>query len=654
MMSLHPTIKSLLFLSAFNLILCCAEIELIPRRVPPKGVELSVQEKTDLLAKLNELENLLKKITHPLKADAELYHKAVEFALENDEFYAKKDNFEIAAKNIELGKERALQLLQGKAPWTTQTGMVARGYRSTIDGSVLPFLLEVPEGLDLSKPVQLWVWLHGRGEKSTDLHFINGVEKSKRKLPTVQNGIVLHPFGRQCIGWKSAGEFDILHAIDYVKTQFNIDDNRIALLGFSMGGAGAWQAGAHFTEKWVALHAGAGFSETAEFLGLKKSDYPPWYEQKLWGIYDIPNYVRNLFNIPVISYSGEIDKQMQAARVMERNYSKFGKTLPHLIGPKMGHKYAEGYLEQVVDYIEKAMVTGRNTTPSELTFQTQTLRYPSMHWVKAQRLDEHFVDSRIDAKLVSEQKIQLLTQNISEFSITSPLPNKAPFKQGFSLEIDGQSLSAPETVPQLNFVKDNGKWSSVASFSNQLKKVPGLQGPMDDAFNEPFLVVFPSGKSSHPKIQQWLDFEFQHLKERWAQVFRGRLPTILDSELTPAHIENYHLIVWGDPDSNLILKQTLAQLPLQWKQDKINLHGESYDSSHHLPLLCYPNPLNPKKYLVLNTGPTFREDDDANNSKQNSRLPDWAVIDIDTPPNKFVAGKVCNANFFDEFWQLKK
>ena len=139
----------------------------------------------------------------------------------------------------------------------------------------------------------------------------------------VNNGIVLHPFGRQCIGWKSAGQFDILHSIDFMKDQYSIDEHRMALLGFSMGGAGAWQAGAHFTDQWVALHAGAGFAETAEFLNLTKIEYPPWYEQKLWGLYDVPHYVRNLFNIPVISYSGGIDKQIQAARVMERSFAKW-------------------------------------------------------------------------------------------------------------------------------------------------------------------------------------------------------------------------------------------------------------------------------------------------------------------------------------------
>ena len=42
-------------------------------------------------------------------------------------------------------------------------------------------------------------------------------------------------------------------------------------------------------------------------------------------------------------------------------------------------------------------------------------------------------------------------------------------------------------------------------------------------------------------------------------------------------------------------------------------------------MLIYPNPLNPKQYVVLNSGFTFREYDYLNNARQVPKLPDWAV-----------------------------
>ena len=73
-----------------------------------------------------------------------------------------------------------------------------------------------------------------------------------------------------------------------------------------------------------------------------------------------------------------------------------------------------------------------------------------------------------------------------------------------------------------------------------------------------------------------------------------------------------------------------------------------------MPLLIYPNPLNPAKYVVLNSGPTFRENDDRTNSLQNPKLPDWAIIDATTRPDAKSAGKVEAAGFFDESWKLSR
>jgi hypothetical protein len=69
--------------------------------------------------------------------------------------------------------------------------------------------------------------------------------------------------------------------------------------------------------------------------------------------------------------------------------------------------------------------------------------------------------------------------------------------------------------------------------------------------------------------------------------------------------------------------------------------------------MIYPNPLNQKKYIVLNSGFTCREESFLNNSKQIPMLPDWAVIDLNIPPDAVHPGRVENAGFFGEHWQWK-
>jgi hypothetical protein len=69
-------------------------------------------------------------------------------------------------------------------------------------------------------------------------------------------------------------------------------------------------------------------------------------------------------------------------------------------------------------------------------------------------------------------------------------------------------------------------------------------------------------------------------------------------------------------------------------------------------VLVFPNPLNPQRYVVINSGFTFREFDYLNNARQSPKLPDWAVLDTSVPAGPHYAGGVTDAGFFDETWQL--
>ncbi len=164
-------------------------------------------------------------------------------ALEHNEFYAKGDaDFRKADDLLQLAQQRLDSLTERQAPWATAKGRVVRGFYSKVDGSPQPYGLEIPAAIDLSQPVPLLVFLHGRGDKTTDLHFIDQRLKRAGKVG-LPGAIVLHPFGRQCIGFKSAGEIDVLEAIEDVSRKYRIDANRIIMMGFSMGGAGAWHLG---------------------------------------------------------------------------------------------------------------------------------------------------------------------------------------------------------------------------------------------------------------------------------------------------------------------------------------------------------------------------------------------------------------------------
>src|SRR5947207_6049661 len=123
-----------------------------------------------------------------------------------------------------------------------------------------------------------------------------------------------------------AGEIDLLEALAHLRKHYPIDENRVAVRGFSMGGAACWQFAVHYPGLWAAAQPGAGFSETADFLKVFQQEKltPTWWETKLWRWYDATEYATNLFNIPTVAYSGEKDRQKQAADLMEIAASKAG------------------------------------------------------------------------------------------------------------------------------------------------------------------------------------------------------------------------------------------------------------------------------------------------------------------------------------------
>ena len=623
----------------------------IERRLPPPGIEIPADQIEELTAEVQSLKDAYSSVqSHRREADAAVFLKAIEYALLHNEFYNAKD-VQKAKRLLSTANERVAELKEDRSPWHRQHGLVVRGYRSRIDDSVQPYGLEIPDDLDFKKRVPLYVWLHGRGDTATDLHFIDQRQTKPGQIQPA-GAIVLHPFGRQCVGYKSAGEIDVWEAATDVIKNYPIDMNRIVLMGFSMGGAGAWHLGAHYADSLVAISPGAGFAETARYQNLTPEKFPPWYEQRLWGQYDVPDYTRNLLNTTVVAYSGELDKQIQAARVMEEAYREHGKELPHIIGPGMGHKYHPDSLQELLGQMADAAKQGLDRTPKRVSLQTRTLRYNKMFWVQARGLQEHWLEARIDAEILDNQRVRVTTKNITELRLT-PHKNMA----GVTIEIDGETVVVPKTdAPNpVADLKRGDKWQLVdpREYRDVLKKRIGLHGPIDDAFMEPFLVVTPSRKSANAAVQQWVEFEQQHFIDRWRALMRGELRIKRDVDVTEEDLLTYHLVAWGTPETNQFLRDLAATdstTPVRWTNDTVQVGKQSFDAAHHIPVFIYPRG---ERYLVVNSGLTFREGHDRTNSLQNPKLPDWAVIDICQPPNDLTSGKVVAADFFDERWQVK-
>jgi hypothetical protein len=118
---------------------------------------------------------------------------------------------------------------------------------------------------------------------------------------------------------------------------------------------------------------------------------------KPWGgLYDVPDYRRNLLNVPLIAYSGADDAQKAAADIMEQELAQEGLKLTHIIGPGVGHKYEPKALAEVQSRISDIVVKGQTQIPSRITLQTRTLRYATQYQLTLWGLERHWDDAGVD------------------------------------------------------------------------------------------------------------------------------------------------------------------------------------------------------------------------------------------------------------------
>ncbi len=637
-------------------------------RVPPPGIRVPDADRKELEDGLElfrkDLETLKNKTQGKqeladLIPDVEIYFKAVHDALKYDEIFNVKE-IPYAKKLLTTGRERAASLIEGKHPWTTQTGLVIRGYRSKIDDSVQPYSVVIPKGYDFKTPIRLDLWCHGRGATLSELSFIQSAPGQAREFVS-DKAIMLSLYGRFCCANKLAGEVDCLESLDHAKKNYAIDENRLVMRGFSMGGAAVWHFAVHYPSLWCAAAPGAGFSETPDFLKVwqKEKLTPTWYEQKLWHMYDCTDYALNLYNLPVVAYSGEIDGQKQAADVMAKAMKAEGLELVHIIGPNTGHGYEKGAKAELIEKIDKIGDKGRNPAPEKIKFVTYTLQYGHCDWITIHGLEKHWERAQVEAEVINKNSLKITTKNVTRLSIGMRAGSTALVEGGnVQIEIDGQKLDNVKSLDDMAFLallkKEDSKWTSSGylSFSPPDAKVHSLQGPIDDAFLSRFIMVRPTGKPLNEQCGKWYDTEMKHAITQWRQQFRGEALVKDDVDINEDDMRNSNLILWGDSSSNAIIKKIADKLPINWMDGKVVAGAERFEAGNHVPLMIYPNPLSPRKYIVLNSGFTFREYDYLNNARQVPKLPDFAVVDITTPPNSRWPGKIVAAGFFDEQWRL--
>jgi dienelactone hydrolase len=651
---------------------------------PPKAYKPDQEAQKAIAAKMRRLSNMIdvlrrNKVLDPWLAEVEVYFHAAEWIVQFNEFF-QKESVEWTLEALDGGMLRAGLLMQGNfnpPPWLTAAGFaVVRAYRSRVDGSVQPYAVTFPQayGKDPLKKWRVDVVLHGRDISLNEVKFLHR-HNGDKNAPADQTFIQIDIYGRGNNAYRWAGEADVIEVLDHFLAVERglgrislVDQDRMVLRGFSMGGAGTWHLGLHYPDRWSVIGPGAGFTTTHGYIKSLPAELPA-YQEACLHIYDAVDYAENAFNVPVVAYSGADDPQRQAAVNIEDRLKKLGIPMTHLVAPGLKHQFPPEWQKKAGALYAKYADKGREEYPAKIRFVTYTLRYPSCHWVTVLGLDRHYERAAVEADR-TENGYTINTRNIRALQLT--VPPGTP--QTVTIKINQQEVTArpwlmPDSSSQIVLERklvrgaagqnDLATWTSVLPqrfLVQQARLRPkhhGLQGPIDDAFRDSFLCVRGTGKAWHKETQDYAAASLKRFQAEWAKFWRGNLPVKDDLDVNNDDIAGHNLILFGDPVSNSLIAQVLDGLPLGWTKDTIRFAGMKYAADKHVPVLIFPSPLNASRYVVLNTGHTFHAADyQGTNALLYPRLGDYAILRLTPGGADPLAVQVETAGLFSEFWTV--
>jgi predicted esterase len=646
--------------------LLIASLTAAPAAAQPPSAEDALEISIRLTDFQFSLDSLLAARTRPERlADVEIYAKAAEWILRHDEFFRPGYVRDTLAA-LDTGSRRAATLaaarragttLADSPDWGRTPGRTILAYRSAVDGSLQPYALTLPSDFDPSSPQRrpLHLVLHGRGNTLNEVSFIR--QHDGKPAPEEQSWIQLDVFGRGNNAYRWAGEADVFEALADVLKRYKIDERRITLWGFSMGGAGAWHLGLHYPSKWSSVGAGAGF---VDFYKYQKQTEPlPDWQHRALRIYDATEYALNLAEVPFITYGGELDPQLAASLTMQAHAERLEVALQVLIGSGMGHKFDDESLAKFMAFHAEHGTRGRPAAPGRraIRFTTSTLKYNRCEWLTIEEMEQVYEPAVVESRLDDDGVLQVTTRNVAALSIARGVADRAALdgSQPFDLNsaADGQ-------LPDVYFVRHDGAWqlldydNSIEFAGNpDLRKRHDLQGPIDDAFMQPFVCVRGTGTPWSADHQRWCDWTLARFEREWDKWLRGRVPVVNDTDVTEELIATKHLVLFGDPGSNSVLSKVATRLPARWTRDSLAIAGATYDPALHGLVLIHPNPLNSRRYIVVNSGMTMHEKDfQASNAWLFPKLGDAAVIRFEADDAGGYGETTVWATLFDAGWKL--
>jgi predicted esterase len=174
------------------------------------------------------------------------------------DFYERADHGDVNPGSYHFREEfaRANEILDaieaGADPFAGKHGDFRKAYLSSVDATLQPYRILVPEVYNGLTPSPLVVALHGMGGDENSI--FDAYTGAFKPVAERAGFIAVCPKGRDSASmYRGSAEQDVMDVLAEVRRDYKIDPNRIYLMGHSMGGFGTWTIAMAHPEVFAAL-----------------------------------------------------------------------------------------------------------------------------------------------------------------------------------------------------------------------------------------------------------------------------------------------------------------------------------------------------------------------------------------------------------------
>jgi len=454
----------------------------------------------------------------------------------------------------------------------TQKGDFSSAYISSADNSPQPFQISIPETYNSKVPTPLVVFLHDYDENFSSFY-------KNSSTNSAYISVRVHSYGPQTPYFGLANH-DVISVINYVLLNYNIDADRVYLIGTGMGGNGVWRLATSFPQMFAAVSTLNSYSA------------------------NIP--LKNMYNLPSLVIHGELDMVRPVQFSEAAVNSLINNTCPVIFHELKNVGYQLSQAAKSIDPIEWLLGHRRLREPRDIILECNPSSTIKSYWLSVLRKIYPHKNAVAKARFIGINNLVLSLNNVEHLAITLPKKN-VELSSLMQLMINGTYKEVSAPLPKVIYISCVNN-SYVISRNNpiaQQKRRQYSAGSWQNIFDgEPVLIV--KGSSGSDEINRKINKCSKQL-QHWSYVGRKSASVNFkikkDTEITDDDLLKYNLILLGNPDQNSFVNKIKKELVTPLDNNFVTIGSTNLSLSGKGLWLSQYNPRSEKKLIWIWASP---------------------------------------------------